>query len=56
MVVNGFANTDYFELVKSNVYVLADPAYFLNYSIMCDRIKNLSQNLANSLKIRRSGI
>lgn len=52
MVVNGFANTEYFERVKPNVYVLADPAFFIKYTIMCDRIKKLSQSLAESLKIK----
>lgn len=54
MVVNQFAQTDFFEIVKPNYYLLVDPAYFRPYSLLpsdlVDKFKKLSSALVYKTK------
>lgn len=49
MVVNKFAKSDYFTVLKPRLYVLADPAFFDNYSGNDDEtpIKELAMTIKN---------
>ena len=50
MAVNGFANTQYYEKIKPNMYVLADPVYFLDRTELADNTKEIVNSLEKSLR------
>lgn len=49
-VVNKFANTDYFFQIKPRWYILADPAFFMNFDELPSRIKTEIVSMCNLIR------
>ena len=49
MAVNGFANTEYYELLKPNMYVLADTVFFLERDKLSERVRNTVNSIESNL-------
>ncbi len=49
VAVNSFATTSSYEVIKPNMYILADTAYFLRKEDLLERVQNVVDSLADCL-------
>ena len=49
VAVNSFATTSSYEVIKPNMYILADTAYFLRKEGLLERVQNVVDSLADCL-------